>query len=142
MQTYHAKSGDVERNWVLVDATDQVLGRLSSKISRILLGKTKPQYTPHCDVGDFVVVVNAEKVKLTGRKPDTKAYFHHTGNPGGGRWTTVEYLLQHHPERVIERAVKGMMPRTRLGRKQLGKLKVYVGPSHPHSAQQPSAASL
>jgi large subunit ribosomal protein L13 len=142
MQTYHAKPGEVERNWVQIDATGLVLGRLSAKIASILLGKTKPTYTPHCDVGDFVVVVNAEKVKLTGNKINTKQYFSHTGNPGGKKWTSLEYMMTTHPERVIERAVKGMMPRTRLGRKQLGKLKVYTGSEHPHVAQQPVTISL
>jgi large subunit ribosomal protein L13 len=142
MQTYHAKPSDAERNWVQIDATGLVLGRLSSTIAKILLGKTKPTYTPHCDVGDFVVVTNAEKVKFTGTKINTKQYFSHTGYPGGKRWTSLERMMMTHPERVIERAVKGMMPRTRLGRKQLKKLKVYVGPEHPHSAQQPVQISL
>jgi large subunit ribosomal protein L13 len=137
MQTYHAKAGEVERNWVLVDASEQTLGRLSTQIASILRGKNKPQYTPHCDVGDFVVVVNAEKVRVTGGKAHTKRYFHHTGHPQGKTWTPYEVMKREHPERIIERAVKGMMPRTRLGRKQLGKLKVYVGPSHPHTAQTP-----
>jgi large subunit ribosomal protein L13 len=142
MQTYQAKASDTERNWVQIDATDLVLGRLSTKIAMILRGKTKPTYTPHCDVGDFVVVVNAEKVKFTGNKINTKQYFSHTGHPGGKRWTTLEKMSLTHPERIIERAVKGMMPRTRLGRKQLGKLKVYAGPVHPHVAQQPVIISL
>ncbi|MFZ5433751.1 MAG: 50S ribosomal protein L13 [Calditrichota bacterium] len=137
MQTYHAKAGDVERKWIIVDATDQVLGRLSSHIAAILRGKNKPEFTPHCDVGDFVVVVNAEKIRLTGNKPIKKQYFHHTGHPGGATWTSFEDLHKTHPERIVERAVKGMMPRTRLGRKQLRKLKVYVGPEHPHEAQLP-----
>jgi len=137
MQTFHAKSGEVERKWVLVDASGQVLGRLSTRIASILRGKNKPQYTPHCDVGDFVVVVNAERVRLTGGKSRTKEYFSHSGHPGGRSWTPVDTVLKTHPERVIERAVKGMMPRTRLGRRQLGKLKVYAGSVHPHEAQQP-----
>jgi len=137
MQTFHAKPGQVERKWVIVDATNQTLGRLSSRIAAVLRGKNKPEFTPHCDVGDFVVVVNAEKVKLTGNKTATKAYFHHTGHPGGASWTAYLDLLKTHPERVVERAVKGMMPRTRLGRKQLRKLKVYVGSEHPHAAQCP-----
>ena len=137
MQTYHAKAGEVERKWVIIDATDQTLGRLSSRIAAILRGKNKPEFTPHCDVGDFVVVVNAEKIHLTGNKINNKRYFHHTGHPGGATWTAIEDVLKSHPERVVERAVKGMMPRTRLGRKQLGKLKVYAGSEHPHDAQQP-----
>jgi large subunit ribosomal protein L13 len=137
MLTYHAKAGDVERHWVLIDASDQILGRLSTRIASILRGKNKPQYTPHCDVGDFVVVINAEKVRVTGLKSRIKQYFHHTGHPGGKTWTSYETLMTKQPERIIERAVKGMMPRTRLGRKQLRKLKVYAGTEHPHDAQQP-----
>jgi large subunit ribosomal protein L13 len=139
MKTYHAKAGDVPRNWIIVDATDQILGRLSSRIAAVLRGKNKPQYTPHCDVGDFVVVVNAEKVRVTGSKASTKEYFSHTGHPGGAKWTPYSTVLKDHPERIIQRAVKGMMPRTRLGRKQLRKLKVYCGAEHPHAAQQPAA---
>ena len=142
MQTFHAKPAEVERKWVLIDASDQVLGRLSTHIASILRGKNKPQYTPHVDVGDFVVVVNAEQVRVTGTKPRTKTYFSHTGHPGGKMWTPFAKLMKAHPERVIERAVKGMMPRTRLGRKQLRKLKVYAGPTHPHSAQQPLTEQL
>ena len=142
MQTYHANAANTTRGWVIIDASDVVLGRLSSKVASILRGKTKPQYTPHCDVGDFVVIINAEKIKITGRKMDTKSYFHHTGNPGGKTWTPIKDLLAKHPERIIERAVKGMMPRTRLGRKQLGKLHVYAGGQHPHSAQQPAAVTI
>ena len=137
MQTYHAKPAEVERKWVLIDASDQVLGRLSSRIASILRGKNKAQYTPHVDVGDFVVVVNADKVRVTGGKARTKSYFSHTGHPGGAMWTPFEKLFKAHPERVVQRAVKGMMPRTRLGRKQLRKLKVYAGATHPHAAQQP-----
>lgn len=137
MQTFQAKAGDVVRKWVVVDASGQILGRLSTRIAAVLRGKTKPEFTPHCDVGDFVVVVNAEKVRLTGGKPRLKQYFSHSGHPGGVKWTSLETMLQKHPERVIQRAVKGMMPRTRLGRKQLRKLRVYAGPQHPHEAQQP-----
>jgi large subunit ribosomal protein L13 len=139
MQTYHAKPGEVERKWVIIDATDQILGRLSTRIASILRGKTKPQYTSHVDVGDFVLVINAEKVRVTGGKAHTKEYFHHTGHPQGKTWTPYEVLKKDHPERIIERAVKGMMPRTRLGRQQLSKLKVYAGSNHPHEAQQPQA---
>lgn len=137
MQTYHARPGDVERKWILMDAANQVLGRLSTQIAAILRGKHKPQYTPHADVGDFVVVVNAEKVRVTGGKSRTKTYFSHSGHPGGKKWTTYEQMHNQYPERIIQRAVKGMMPRTRLGRKQLRKLRVYSGPAHPHEAQQP-----
>lgn len=134
MQTYHAKPGEVERKWVVVDATDQILGRLSTRIASILRGKTKAEFTPHVDVGDFVVVVNAEKIRVTGGKASTKQYFHHTGHPQGKTWTPYEVMKKEHPERIIERAVKGMMPRTRLGRAQLSKLRIYVGPNHPHTA--------
>ena len=135
--TYHAKPAEAKRNWVIVNAETQILGRLSTQIASILRGKNKAEYTPHCDVGDFVVVINAEKVRVTGGKAHTKEYFHHTGHPGGATWTSYERMMKTHPERIIERAVKGMMPRTRLGRAQLRKLKVYVGTSHPHDAQQP-----
>lgn len=136
-QSYHAKAGQVERNWVVVDATDLVLGRLCTRIASILRGKTKAQFTPHADVGDFVVVINAEKIRVTGGKALKKEYFSHTGNPRGAKWTPFATMKKEHPERIIERAVKGMIPRTRLGRKQLGKLFVYAGPTHPHAAQQP-----
>jgi large subunit ribosomal protein L13 len=142
METYHAKPGEVERKWVIVDATNQVLGRLSTRIAAVLRGKTKPQYTPHCDVGDFVVVINAEKIRVTGGKASKKKYFHHTGRPEGKSWTPYETLRKDHPERIIERAVKGMLPRTRLGRKQLSKLKVYAGAEHPHAAQTPEPMKL
>jgi large subunit ribosomal protein L13 len=140
--TYHAKQSDTQRNWVVFDAENQILGRLSTQIASILRGKNKPQYTPHCDVGDFVVVINADKVRVTGGKARTKEYFHHTQHPGGATWTSYERMMKTHPERIIERAVKGMMPRTRLGRQQLRKLKVYVGPTHPHDAQQPVPVQL
>ncbi len=142
MDTVHVKPADANRGWVVVNAENQVLGRLSTKIASILRGKTKPSYTPNVDVGDFVVVINAEKVRVTGGKSTTKQYFHHTGHPQGKTWTAYERVLQTHPERIIERAVKGMMPRTRLGRSQLRKLKVYAGPVHPHSAQQPVEVQL
>ncbi|HEY3294402.1 MAG TPA: 50S ribosomal protein L13 [bacterium] len=139
MESYHAKAGEVERKWVIVDASNQVLGRLSTTIASILRGKNKPQFTPSTDVGDFVVVINAEKIRVTGSKASTKMYFHHTGHPQGKTWTSYESLKKKHPERIIELAVKGMMPRTRLGRKQLGKLRVYAGPVHPHTAQVPES---
>jgi len=142
MNTYHAKPRDVERNWLLFDANDQVLGRLCSRIASVLRGKHKPQYTPHVDVGDFVIVINARRVKLTGLKSQKKTYFDHTGYPGGAKFVAFEHVLAKHPERIIWRAVKGMMPRTRLGRRQLKKLHVYAGPEHPHQAQQPSAVSF
>lgn len=140
--TYHAKTGEVERKWVVFDADGQVLGRLCSRIATVLRGKNKPQYTPHTDVGDFVVVINAEKVAVTGLKSQKKTYFKHSGYPGGAKFVPYDHLLATHPERIISRAVKGMMPRTRLGRRQLKKLRVYAGPNHPHAAQQPVEASI
>ena len=142
MDSFQAKPAETHRGWVVVNAENQILGRLSSKIAAILRGKTKAQYTPNVDVGDFVVVINADKVRVTGGKARTKEYFHHTGHPGGKTWTSYEQMMQKHPERIIERAVKGMMPRTRLGRKQLRKLKVYTGANHPHAAQQPVEVNL
>ena len=137
MKTYHAKPGEVAREWVLIDAEDQVLGRVASLAANILRGKTKPQYTPHVDVGDFVVIVNADKIRVTGNKETGKEYFHHTGHPGGLKSETFAEAMQKHPERVIEHAVKGMLPKNTLGRAMGKKLKVYVGPDHPHTAQQP-----
>lgn len=141
-KTYVAKPNDVQRDWYVVDATDQTLGRLATQIASILRGKTKPQYTPHEDVGDFVVVINAEKVRVTGRKLDQKMYYRHTGYPGGIRSVTLRRQLEKHPERVIEHAVKGMLPRGPLGRRQFKKLKVYKGSDHPHQAQMPKPLAL
>lgn len=135
--TPSAKPADVVRDWFVVDASGQTLGRLASRISQVLMGKHKPSYTPHVDTGDFVIVVNAEKIVLTGRKMDQKKYHHYSGYPGGLRSTTARQLLGTHPERVIQAAVQGMVQRNRLGRAQLTKLKVYAGPTHPHVAQQP-----
>ena len=140
--TYHAKPGEVERKWLVFDASDQVLGRFCSRIASVLRGKHKPEYTPHVDVGDFVIVVNAQKVRLTGLKTQEKTYFRHTGYPGGAKFVSFERLLATHPDRIISHAVKGMIPRTRLGRKQLKKLHVYAGPEHPHEAQQPTMVTL
>ena len=141
-KTYVAKPGEVERVWYVVDAADQTLGRLATRIATVLRGKHKPQYTPHEDVGDFVIVVNAEKVKVTGNKLDQKKYYWHTGYPGGIRERTLRRQLELHPERVIEHAVKGMLPRGPLGRRQLKKLKIYSGPEHPHEGQQPKPFEL
>ncbi|MGC9348580.1 MAG: 50S ribosomal protein L13 [Anaerolineae bacterium] len=141
-RTYVAKPGEVERTWYVVDAADHTLGRLATRIATVLRGKHKPEYTPHEDVGDFVVVVNAEKVRVTGRKLDQKMYYRHTGYPGGIRGISLRRQLEEHPERVIYRAVKGMLPRGPLGRRQLKKLKVYAGPQHPHEAQQPQPLEL
>lgn len=142
MKTYHAKPGEVEREWLLVDAEDMVLGRLASEVAQILKGKKKPQYTPHVDTGDFVVVVNAEKIKVTGAKVTDKVYSRHTGYAGGLKQETFDQVLAKHPERIIERAVKGMLPKNSLGRAMYRKLKVYAGPDHPHTAQQPRKIEL
>jgi large subunit ribosomal protein L13 len=136
-KTFVAKPADIEREWYVVDATDLTLGRLATQIASVLRGKHKPEYTPYEDVGDFVVVINAEKVQVTGRKLDQKQYYHHTGYPGGIKSITLRKQLQKHPERVIEHAVKGMLPHGPLGRRQFKKLKVYAGPEHPHQAQSP-----
>jgi len=132
-----ARPADIERNWYVVDAEDKVLGRLAAEIATILRGKHKSQFTPHIDTGDFVIVVNAEKIKLTGRKREQKTYYWHTGYPGGLRSQTAGDLLAKKPEEVIRKAVWGMMPKNNLGRNQMKKLKVYVGPEHPHMAQMP-----
>ncbi len=142
MKTYYAKPGEVEREWVLVDAEDKVLGRLATEIATILRGKNKPQYTPHVDVGDFVVVVNAEKVKVTGHKFTDKEYYRHSNHPGGLKKETFQEALAKHPERIIEHAVYGMLPKSSLGRKMCRKLKVYAGPEHPHTAQKPRKIEL
>ena len=137
MKTYSARPSDVQRQWLVVDAEGRTLGRLATQVAMVLRGKHKPIYTPHIDTGDHVVVINASKVSLTGRKPEDKRYFHHTLYPGGAGWTSVRVLLEKHPERVVARAVQGMMPKTKLGRAMMKKLKVYAGPEHPHAAQQP-----
>ena len=138
MKTYVATPATRERNWLVVDATGKTLGRLATQIADTLRGKRKPQYTPHCDVGDFVIVVNAEKVSVTGNKRQEKRYYRHSGFPGGLRSRTFEEMIQRRPEEVLRLAVKGMLPRNRLGRQQLRKLKIYAGPEHPHQAQQPA----
>jgi len=142
LKTYHAKPGEVEREWLVVDAADQVLGRLASEIAQILKGKHKPQYTPHVDTGDFVVVVNAEKIRLTGNKLNDKMAYRHSGFPSGLKEIPVSRMLERHPERVIEKAVKGMLPKNTLGRQMGKKLKVYAGPDHPHQAQKPREITL
>ena len=142
MRTVSAKPSEVERRWYVVDATDQPLGRLAARIATILRGKHKPIYTPHVDTGDFVIVVNAAKVKLTGKKLDKKFWYRHSGYPGGLKATPYRQLLQRRPEFVIEKAVRGMLPKTRLGRRMFRKLKVYAGPQHPHHAQKPEPLSL
>ena len=137
MRTYNAKPGEVERRWYVVDADGQTLGRLATRIADTLRGKDKAQYTPHVDTGDFVVVVNAEKVLVTGNKLDQKRYYRHSGYPGGLRSRTLREQLERRPTEVIRKAVKGMLPKNRLARRQLTKLKVYAGPDHPHEAQAP-----
>jgi large subunit ribosomal protein L13 len=137
MKTWNAKPGDVERRWYVVDADGKTLGRLATRIADALRGKDKPQYTPHVDTGDFVVVVNAEKISVTGKKLDDKIYYRHSGYPGGIRSRTLREELERRPTEVIRTAVKGMLPRNRLGRAQLTKLKIYAGPEHPHGAQDP-----
>lgn len=142
MKTYVAKPTDRERNWLIVDATGQTLGRLATQIADALRGKNKPTYTPHIDTGDFVVVVNAEKISVTGNKLAQKQYYRHSGYPGGLRSRTLSEMLERRPEEVLRIAVKGMLPRNRLARKQLTKLKIYAGAEHPHAAQQPQPMEI
>lgn len=142
MKTYRVSGNEIERSWWVVDAENRVLGRLASEVARILRGKHKPTYSPHLDVGDHVIVVNAEKIRLTGNKEDTKRYFRHSGYMGGEKMIPFKRMRERRPERVIERAVKGMLPRGPLGRQMATKLKVYAGPDHPHEAQQPQPLEL
>jgi large subunit ribosomal protein L13 len=141
-KTYVPKSGDITHEWKLVDANDQNLGRLATRIANMLLGKDKPTFTPGVDTGDFVVVVNAEKITVTGNKLDDKYYYHHSGYPGGLKEIKLRDQLAKHPDRVIKRAVWGMLPKSRYGRKIFKKLKVYAGPDHPHNAQHPTLVEL
>ena len=142
VKSYMARPLEVERKWYVVDAEGRTLGRLATEIARVLRGKNKPQYTPHVDVGDFVVVVNAEKVVVTGRKAEQKVYRRHSGYPGGLKTTTYEQMLERRPTEILRRAIKGMMPKTRLARQQLRKLKIYAGPEHPHAAQNPQTLEV
>jgi large subunit ribosomal protein L13 len=142
MRTYQATAQDRERGWFVVDAEGKTLGRLATQIADALRGKRKPTYTPHVDVGDFVIVVNAEKIVVTGKKLEDKRYWRHSGYPGGIRFQTLGSLLEKRPEEAIRRAVKGMLPRNRLARQQLRKLKVYAGPEHPHQAQKPQTLEI
>jgi large subunit ribosomal protein L13 len=142
MKTYSAKPGEVAREWYLVDAEGQTLGRLATQIADTLRGKRKPQFTPHVDTGDFVIVVNAEKIQVTGNKLDQKMYHRHSGYPGGLRSRTLREQLDRRPTEVIRTAVRGMLPKSRLARKQLVKLKVYAGPEHPHQSQNPKPLNL
>jgi large subunit ribosomal protein L13 len=139
MKTYTAKPHEIEQSWYLVDAEGKTLGRLATQIADLLRGKGKPQYTPHVDTGDFVVVVNAEKIHVTGNKLEQKIYYRHSGYPGGLRVRTLEEQLARRPEEVIRKAVKGMLPKNKLAARQIVKLKVYAGPDHPHEAQNPVA---
>jgi large subunit ribosomal protein L13 len=142
MKTYQAKKEDFEHKWYLVNAEGKVLGRLSTELAKILRGKNKPTYTPHLDTGDFVIVVNAGKVTLTGKKMKDKIYYHHTGYPGGIKEMNAEKLLARKPTEMIRMAVRGMLPKNSLGRQMLRKLKIYAGPKHPHEAQEPISLEL
>jgi len=142
MRTWTVRPGDVERKWYIVDATDLILGRLSTQIATVLRGKHRAEYTPHADCGDHVIVINAHKIAVTGKKETDKVYYRHSGFAGGLKTITLEKQREKHPERIIEAAVKGMMPKGPLGRSMLKKLKVYAGDSHPHEAQQPEAMKL
>jgi large subunit ribosomal protein L13 len=142
MRTYMPKAAEIQREWYVVDAAGKTLGRLATRIATILRGKHKPAYTPHLDMGDYIVVVNAEKVVLTGRKRQQKVYYRHSGYMGGLREISFEQMLTEFPERVIRLAVRGMLPHNSLGRQMLKKLKVYAGPDHPHQAQQPKSLEL
>jgi large subunit ribosomal protein L13 len=137
VKTYHQKPTEVQRDWYVIDASGKVLGRLATQISTLLRGKHKPTFTPSIDGGDFVIVVNAEKIVLTGRKPDQKIYYRHTGYPGGIKATPYKMMLAKHPDRILRLAVKRMLPKNRMGRRLLSKLRIYAGPNHPHAAQQP-----
>ncbi len=142
MKTFNVKAGDIQREWWIVDAEDKTLGRLASRIAQILRGKHKPTFVPHLDNGDFVIVTNAEKIRVTGNKEEQKTYFKHSGYPGAGKHISLKSLREKHPERIIQISVKGMCPHNRLGRQQLKKMKVYAGAEHPHVAQQPKQLEL
>ena len=142
MRTYMPKKGEIEQRWHLVDGEDQVVGRLASRLARVLMGKHRPEYTPHMDTGDYVVIVNAAKVRFTGRKAADKRYFHYTGYAGGLRERTVADLLERKPEEILRLAVRRMLPKTSLGRQMITKLKIYPGAAHPHEAQQPQPLTL
>ena len=142
MKTYMANPDTIERKWYVVDASGKTLGRLASEVAKILRGKNKPQFTPHEDVGDYVIIVNASQIKVTGRKLDQKIYYHHSDYVGGMKETTLKEMLANKPERVVELAVKGMLPKGPLGRKMYSKLHVYAGPEHEHAAQKPEVLEL
>ena len=142
MKSFAAKKEEIDRKWYVVDAADKPAGRLAVRIAELLRGKTKPTFTPNCDMGDFIVVVNADKVRLTGSKDEKKVYKHYTGYPGGLKQYTADVVRERHPERIIEQAVKGMLPKNRLSRVLFGRLKVYAGTNHPHEAQKPELIEL
>lgn len=142
MKTYTPKAEDIEQTWWVVDAADQPLGRLATEVARVIRGKHKPIFTPHLDTGDYVVVVNASRVRLTGKKADRKTYFRHSGYKGGDQHIPFRRMIERHPERVVELAVRGMLPKNNLGRQLRRKLKVYAGPEHPHESQQPRPLEL
>jgi large subunit ribosomal protein L13 len=142
MKSFMAKNGQVDQKWLLIDAEDLVLGRLASSVATILMGKNKPTYTPHVDTGDYVVVVNADKIRVTGRKKDQKTYDYYTRYPGGHKYVSFQEMMENKPERVVELAVKRMLPKNKLGRNMLKKLKIYRGPEHDHIAQQPEKMEL
>ena len=137
MKTYHQKASEIQRDWYVVDATNQVVGRLATQIATLLRGKHKPTYTPSNDGGDFVIVVNCEKIRIMGKKADQKVYYRHSGYPGGIKETPYRMMLNKHPDRILRFAVKGMLPKNRMGRRLISKLRIYAGPNHPHAAQQP-----
>ncbi|MCF8240855.1 MAG: 50S ribosomal protein L13 [Melioribacteraceae bacterium] len=140
--TRFIKAEDANRKWYVVDAKDQVLGRLAAQVARVIRGKHKAVFTPNMDTGDFVIILNADKIKLTGKRATMKSYFRHTQYPGGGKTATYSEVMEKHPERIVEFAVRGMLPKNRLGRKLIKKLKVYTGEEHPHKAQQPESLSF
>ena len=142
MRTFSAKPAEVKRDWYVIDAEGKTLGRMATEIARRLRGKHKPEYTPHVDTGDYIIVINADKVRVSGNKENGKIYWRHSGYPGGIRSTSVATMRETHPERIIEKAVKGMLPRNPLGRAMFRKLKVYAGAEHPHTAQQPNTLEL
>lgn len=142
MKTYSPKPKDVERQWFIIDADGQVLGRLASKIAHVIRGKHKPIWAPHADVGDYVIVINAKKVRVTGRKAEQKVYYHHSGHPGGLKAIPYKRMLQKRPEYILREAIRGMLPHNRLGRKLLKHVKIYASPTHPHEAQQPQPLTI
>ncbi|HVO72078.1 MAG TPA: 50S ribosomal protein L13 [Aggregatilineaceae bacterium] len=142
IKTYTPRAAEIEREWFVIDAKDQTLGRLATQIAVLLRGKHKPMFSPHMDVGDYVIVLNCDKIRVTGRKLDQKFYYRHSGYPGGLKSESLREMLRRHPERVIQTAVRGMLPKNRLGRKMIKKLKIYAGDTHPHQAQKPKVFEL